>query len=295
MRISKGNFRFFAAAMVSIAAALFSAAILVNAERSVEVVRDQIVFSDSLAVKSYLKNNTLFESDVVESSKIFVNITEKTVLSYSMRVDCSLCSKEGTYSVKSVLKTNDWEKVLREDRGTFSRTLDLEIPLEISSYISLYEKISEELNYKASSPKLILSLLIEAAGKNFSRDVVFNLDSKVVSVDAEKQKKSSFTEKDIVNYVDSNLRILKFALIPLAFLPVACLVYAAKRCEIYEDPFGKYEDIMVKVKSFSGERVELESLKELLKLAEFLNKPLLRSENEIFIENDGVVYAVKIK
>lgn len=296
MKITKSSFRILAGTLLAISILCIAGAMLINPEKKVEVVKDTVVFSDSFSVKAKLKENTLFGKGEVKTDRIFLNITESCVASYQLSVDCSSCDKKGRYDVRISLQTKDWSKVVESFSRSFDGGYTLTLPLDLHYYNSLYEKISKELDYKASEPKLVLTIKTHAAGYDYQREVTASLGSKISNFEYEPSASKEFKEKEEFTVVDSSLKILKFALVPLSVIPVVALVVILKKWEIVEgDPYAKYSDVVVKALHFEDGKVVVESVEELLKLAEYLNKPIIRQGDEFAVFDEDVVYVVKIK
>lgn len=296
MKITKQSFRILAAVLLAIAALCIAGAVLLNPEKKAEVVKDRVVFTDSLSVKAVLRKNSLFGNGEIETTRVFLNITENCLASYRLSIQCNSCSKKGSYDVKITLETRDWNKTVESYTKTFEGGYDLTIPLDLNYYNSLYEQISRELDYKASEPKLVLTIATHAAGHEYQKRVTATLGSKVSNLEFEPSTTKEFLEKEEIVVKDSNLSILRFALIPLAIIPVAALVYVSRKWEIVEgDPYAKYSDFVVKAMHAENGRVVVESVEELVKLAEYLNRPVVRLKGEFAVFDGDVVYVAKIE
>ncbi len=296
MKIARNSFMILATALLAITALCIAGALLLNPEKKVDVVKDTVVFTDSLSVKAKLRENELFGKGEIETTRVFLNITESCYASYRLSVLCNTCDKKGSYDVKITLETRDWNKTVESYSKTFEGGYTLVIPLDLHQFYSLYEQISKELDYRASEPKVILTITTHTAGHDYQKKLAASLGSKVSNFEFEPSTTKEFQEKEEVTVYDSNLAILRFALIPLSIIPIAVLLYIGKRWEIVEvDPYAKYSDFVVRGISASDGRVVVESVDELVKLAEYLNKPVIRLEEEFAVFDDGVIYVAKIE
>lgn len=296
MKISKNNFRILMISLISIAAFLAFLAFYLNPEEKLDFTSDEIIFSDDLKVIAKLKNNSLFEKREIETDKIFVNITESCNALYKLNLICSKCDARGNYSVEVILETKDWNKEMLKTSKEFVDFYSISIPIDFQSYLSTYERISSELGYKASEPKVTIKISSFAANYTYNRTITLQIAEKLLKISVDEPKTKKFIEKESRIFEREDIKILKYllAVLSAAIFVLAAVVY--RKVEVLEeDRFRRYEGITVRAKSASSEKIELESFEEILKLSEYLNKPIIRLSDEFLISDGSTIYSVRIK
>lgn len=293
MKLSKNKFNLLIASLISLAILCAFIAFYLNPVEEFEFVKDEIIFSDQLKVVAKLKNNSLFEKEEIETDKIFVNITESCNALYNLNLICSKCKPSGNYEVKITLETKDWSKQLEYISGSFLDYYSISIPLNVQKYLRTYEKISSELGYKASEPKVTVVITTYSVNKTFERNITLQLAEQVVKISFDEPKTNKFTEKGSIMVNRSEVVIMKYLYALFSALLAVLALLAYWRVEVVEeDRFKKYESIMVKAKSATKDRVELKSFEELLKLSEYLNKPIVRLNDGFMITDGSTIYFV---
>ncbi|MDI9646536.1 MAG: DUF5305 family protein [Archaeoglobales archaeon] len=296
MRMSKSTLRILIISLVSIAAFFAFLAFYLNPIDKLEFVSDEIIFSDDLRVIAKLKDNSLFEKKEIETDKIFVNITESCNALYKLNLICSKCDARGNYSIEAILETKDWSKEMLKISNDFVDFYSISIPIDFQGYISTYERISSELGYRASEPKVTIRVSSSAANYTYTRTITLQIAEKLLKITVDEPKTKKFVEKDTTIVERGEITIIKYLLAVLSALLFVLAVVLYKKVEVYEgDRFKKYEGITVKAKSASSEKIELESFEEILKLSEYLNKPIIRLGDEFLISDGSTTYIVRIK
>ncbi len=296
MRMLKSTLRILIVSLVSIAAFFAFLAFYLNPIDKLEFVSDEIIFSDDLKVIAKLKDNSLFEKKEIETDKIFVNITESCNAFYKLNLICSKCNAKGNYSVEAILETKDWSKEMLKISNDFVDFYSISIPIDFQSYLSTYEKISSELGYKASEPKVNIKISSSAANYTYVRTITLQIAEKLLKISVDEPKTKKFIEKESALVERGEITIIKYLLAALSALLFVLAAVLYKKVEIYEgDRFKKYEGITIKAKGASSDKIELESFEELLKLSEYLNKPIIRLGDEFMISDGSTTYLVKIK
>lgn len=296
MRMSKSTLRILIISLVSIAAFFAFLAFYLNPIDKLEFVSDEIIFSDNLRVIAKLKDNSLFEKKEIETDKIFVNITESCNALYKLNLICSKCDARGNYSIEAILETKDWSKEMLKISNDFVDFYSISIPIDFQGYISTYERISSELGYRASEPKVTIRVSSSAANYTYTRTITLQIAEKLLKITVDEPKTKKFVEKDTTIVERGEITIIKYLLAVLSALLFVLAVVLYKKVEVYEgDRFKKYEGITVKAKSASSEKIELESFEEILKLSEYLNKPIIRLGDEFLISDGSTTYIVRIK
>lgn len=296
MRMLKSTLRILIISLVSVAAFFAFLAFYLNPIDKLEFVSDEIIFSDNLRVIAKLKDNSLFEKKEIETDKIFVNITESCNALYKLNLICSKCDARGNYSIEAILETKDWSKEMLKISNDFVDFYSISIPIDFQGYISTYERISSELGYRASEPKVTIRVSSSAANYTYTRTITLQIAEKLLKITVDEPKTKKFVEKDTTIVERGEITIIKYLLAVLSALLFVLAVVLYKKVEVYEgDRFKKYEGITVKAKSASSEKIELESFEEILKLSEYLNKPIIRLGDEFLISDGSTTYIVRIK
>lgn len=296
MRMLKSTLRILIISLVSVAAFFAFLAFYLNPIDKLEFVSDEIIFSDDLRVIAKLKDNSLFEKKEIETDKIFVNITESCNALYKLNLICSKCDARGNYSIEAILETKDWSKEMLKISNDFVDFYSISIPIDFQGYISTYERISSELGYRASEPKVTIRVSSSAANYTYTRTITLQIAEKLLKITVDEPKTKKFVEKDTTIVERGEITIIKYLLAVLSALLFVLAVVLYKKVEVYEgDRFKKYEGITVKAKSASSEKIELESFEEILKLSEYLNKPIIRLGDEFLISDGSTTYIVRIK
>lgn len=291
MKLSRSRFNLLIASLVALAILCGLIAFYLDPIEKFEFVSDEITFSDQLRVIAKLKNNSLFEKDEIETDKIFVNITESCDALYTLNILCSKCKPSGNYEVRITLETKDWSKPLDYLSGNFVDYYSISIPVDVRKYLRTYEKISSELGYKASEPKVTILITTSAVNKTFERNLTLQLAEQIVKITFDEPKTNKFTEKSSVFIERFDVVILKYLYAVFSALLAIFAFIAYKKIEVIEeDKFKKYESIMVRAKSASKDKVELKSFEELLKLSEYLNKPIVRLNDGFMITDGSTIY-----
>jgi len=284
--------------MIAVTILFLALALYLDPVQKIDVTKDEIIFTDDFKLISKLKNNSLFDKTEIESNKIFVNITQECNAIYTLSVMCSKCNESGKYSVYLKIETKDWSKNLTTIQGDFTEYYRIQIPLDIQKYLNLYDQISTELGYRASDPKVVIDIITSSAGYEFLRTINLELDEKVSKISSESSNQTQtqkFVEREVLEVNNEGIFWLKYLLFAISPLPVIIVILMFLRVDVVDsgDRYGKYRDILINGKRIEKGRIELKNFEELLKLSEFLNKPIIRVGDEFAVIDGDTMYVAK--
>ncbi len=277
--------------------------------KEIEVCRYR--FYDSLDYRAYLTNNTLFETRVLRNPpRIFPNITESFVAYYTFFAECSNCSEvSGIYEVEAVVRTKHWNKtILLLGPKHFSGSYTITLPINLNHYYELYDRISKELGFESTDATLTLKFITRVKSeRNFTatyeHPLTIPLNRKVADVVTKQHMQRTKVVREKVESVSGQKLVLKYSsAVICAMLLISASAFAKRfkprRGELTEDEklLRKYRDIVVLGKSIGNisKEVEIQSFEELLKIAEFANRPIIKIGKEFIVIADDVAYVFRL-
>jgi len=293
--------------ILSIAFAIYS--ITLNVKTKKEIVVERYSFHDSLDYYVYLKPNFLFNRTVLKNSIIYVNITKGIVVYYFFSSRCFNGSINGSYDVIADVKTKEWSKTITLiPEKTFKNSYMLKFSIDLQYFRSIYERINRELGFKGTDPEVTITIETKIEAKNYSdvytHTLSFPLTSKVFKITTQHTTSKIKTLKRTVYVFDdckNLIRITTGILSVLIFLCACVFKWRVKPIKIEKDlatlVYEKNKDFIVLGKLEMGKAnvVVVESFEELLKIAEILNKPIIKDGKRFGLVDGQTIYIFEFK
>lgn len=287
----------------SILFAVYSAKLNVKVKK--EMVIRKYILADNLNYYVYLKPNILFSRKVLKNSMIYDNITKNIVVRYSFlsRSSSNVCGK---YEVVARLVTKEWNKsVVIVPEKTFKNHYTLSFPVDLHEFRSLYHEINRELDFRGTSPKVIITIKTYVNGENFSdiflHTLTFPLLSKAFRILTRHESSKVKTLKKTIYVFDENRYLMKKITGAIAFLLfLSACIFCWRVKPVEKDPVTKlYErnrDFIILGKlETKGSKITVDSFNDLLKVAEILNKPIVKDDKKFGLVDGNTVYIFEFK
>ncbi len=311
MRVDARVYYGMIAAALVLSAILLYIAFTLDAQERRDVEICKYTFQDSLSYVVRLYNNTLFGKEMLKNPhRIFPNITKSIVLFYTFSAECSNCSVvSGSYEVKATLKTRHWNKTIQVVQPeSFTNNYTITLPLQLDEYFRLYDKISRELNFESSDASFVLYFITRVESEHglqkvYTHTFTMPLNRKVADVSTKQHFHKVETVKNTVEFTDRWKLAAKYL---LAIAAIACITLALvfsrrfepQKMELSEEEkiLRKYRDLIVVGRHVKGldRAIEVESFEELLKVAEFVNRPIVKIEGGFAVIIEGAAYVFKL-
>lgn len=251
----------------------------------------------------YLKNNSLYgASTFAPGNIIFKNITDHINASFSYSFLCDRKSKvNGDYELSADVKTDLWSKnfciIPKTDFN--SSNFKTNFPLNISRFDTIVNQIDKELAVNSKNPELIMRCAVHTVAETgvgtidefFAPSLVVPLRENVVNISSNlsTREPGSIKKTETVilppppaagkkkNSLASTIAIL-FVFVAFALLTKSEPGKIDKTEKIVKGIKKKYSDWIVdsdEVPSIEGSIIPLNSIEDLMKVAEELGKPVI--------------------
>jgi len=278
----------------------------VPSEKVVKSVKGYEIEKGFLKHKAYFKDNRFYGSN--RSMKYYPSSLVKTlVLNYTFS---SMPAKTGNYTFKGVVtyfvtlgknRYTLWEDRIFEKKGSFNKSFTASYALNVSE---LNRKISRTLSeLKVSSLKHAISFEVTVNNGSFKHDFSLIRDSGLIHFTSteRKLKKPSFFSRTVENRVDVlgygvEASKLRMSSILLAFvLPLFAYSSYLRIRRPSTKEIDRYAVECEEVELNGKKAVVLSSEKDLKRIFELLDKPVMKKDNSYFVVDGDVAYVYRVK
>lgn len=266
-----------------------------------------------LVMKVYLKNNSLYgnDSNLSDPVIIFPSITKNVSLTATFIYYYPGLNKTNvSIKTKAILSssTPKWNKITYvnsfRELVPCNSNMTFDIPINISANLTTGNSIDQELGQLYVTPFLL--------NITFSTTSILGTTySNMSMVLSNYYTVSSFSPGKISNDLYKLVRTSADAIIPipkvygilitvfavLFLLPVTINYLPQQEKKTYSSRFKKdHADILVELKQPpSGTMIAVSNPDQILKLASFIDRPVLLFGDQIFVEMDGKVYSADLE
>ncbi len=270
-----------------------------------EITVNKVTMTDNLNYYVYLKPNYLFENKtVLKNSMIYANITKSIYVEYSFSANSLRGSVGGEYEVIAEITTREWsKKITLIPKRKFVNTYFIRFPIDMELFRDVYDRINHELGFRGTDPNVKIIIITDVKAENYTgqytHDLTFPLLSKAFRISTKhntydvKRIRKTITVIDEVKY-KTRMAIGILSLITLVSIPIFC--WRVKPIEIKKDEatiaYERYKDFIAigKIENPNFAIVKLESFEELLKIAEILNKPIIKDGKKFGVIDGQTLY-----